>query len=87
MASIAIISSSVRIGRNSHRVALYFKQYIEQHQLASVIILDLQQYQFPIFEERLRLQPNPSEKVVEFAEKIISAVEKAGYKIELITNN
>ena len=73
MASIAIISSSVRIGRNSHRVALYFKQYIEQHQLASVIILDLHQYQFPIFEERLRLQPNPSEKVVEFAEKIISA--------------
>ncbi len=70
MASIAIISSSVRIGRNSHRVALYFKQYIEQHQLASVTILDLQQYQFPIFEERLRLQPNPSEKVLEFAEKI-----------------
>lgn len=73
MPSIAIISSSVRIGRKSHRVALYFKQYIEQHQLGSAEILDLQQYQFPIFEERLRLQPDPTEKVKEFAEKITKA--------------
>lgn len=73
MASIAIISSSIRTGRKSHRVALYFKQYIEQHQLATVTILDLHQYQFPLFEERLHLQVNPGEKVLEFAEKITSA--------------
>lgn len=73
MTSIVIISSSVRIGRNSHRVALYFKQYIEEQQLATVEILDLFHYQFPIFEERLSLQKNPGEKLIAFAEKIKTA--------------
>ena len=70
---IAIISASVRIGRNSHRVALFFKNYIETNNLASIEILDLQEYQFPIFEERLKFQKNPSLKTIEFAEKIKSA--------------
>lgn len=67
---IAIISSSVRTGRNSHRVALFFKNYIEENKLATVEILDLQLYQFPIFEERLKFQKNPSPLAIEFAEKI-----------------
>ena len=69
---IAIISASVRTGRNSHRVALFFKNYIETNGLASVEVLDLQQYQFPIFEERLKFQKNPSPETIEFAEKIKS---------------
>ncbi len=73
MPAIIIISSSVRIGRNSHRVALYFKQYIEQQKLATIEILDLFDYQFPIFEERLRLQKKPSEKLIAFADKIKAA--------------
>jgi NAD(P)H-dependent FMN reductase len=73
MSHIVIISSSVRIKRNSHRVALYFKKYIEDHQLATVEILDLNAYQFPIFNERLRLQVNPSAQTLEFAQKITSA--------------
>jgi NAD(P)H-dependent FMN reductase len=73
MSHIVIISSSIRIKRNSHRVALYFKKYIEDHQLATVEILDLNTYQFPIFNERLRLQVNPSLQTLEFAEKITSA--------------
>jgi NAD(P)H-dependent FMN reductase len=73
MASIAIISSSLRIGRRSHRVALYFKRYIEDNQIGTVEILDLQQYQFPVFEERLRLQPAPSEKTLDFAKRITAA--------------
>ena len=73
MNHIAIISSSVRDNRNSHRVALYFKNYIEQNNLASVTILDLKQYQFPIFNERLRLQKDPAEKTLEFAQQIIMA--------------
>jgi len=51
---IAIISASVRIGRNSHRVALFFKNYIETKNLVTVDLLDLNKYKFPIFEERLR---------------------------------
>jgi NAD(P)H-dependent FMN reductase len=73
MPHIAIISSSVRTGRNSHRVALYFKNYLETNQLATVELLDLQAYNFPLFEERLRLQKDPPAKVLEFAEKIKAA--------------
>lgn len=67
---IAIISASVRTGRNSHRVSLFFKKFIEDNYAALVDILDLQAYQFPIFEERLKFQKNPSAQVIEFADKI-----------------
>ena len=73
MAHIAIISSSVRAGRNSHRVALYFKNFITANELGTVEILDLNDYQFPIFDERLRLQKNPSANVLDFAAKIKAA--------------
>ncbi|MBL7903066.1 MAG: NAD(P)H-dependent oxidoreductase [Bacteroidia bacterium] len=70
---IAILSASVRTGRNSHRVALFFKAYLENNTPAVVEILDLQQYQFPIFEERLKFQKTPSAQTLEFADKIKSA--------------
>lgn len=70
MPHIAIISASVRLGRVSHRVARYFEQYITAHQLGTSEILDLQEYNFPIFEERLHMQANPAPKTLEFAEKI-----------------
>lgn len=70
---IAIISSSVRQGRNSHRVALYFQNYIKENNIAEVSILDLNEYQFPLFEERLRLMQNPSEKALQFAKQIKNA--------------
>lgn len=70
---IAIISASVRTGRNSHRVALFFKNFIEANGLAIAEILDLQQYQFPIFEERLKFQVNPSAVLTEFANTIKTA--------------
>jgi NAD(P)H-dependent FMN reductase len=70
MPIISIISSSVRIDRVSHRVALFFKNYLIQHQLATPQILDLKEYNFPVFDERLSHQPNPSAGVLDFAEKI-----------------
>jgi NAD(P)H-dependent FMN reductase len=70
---IAILSSSVRVGRNSHRVALFFERYIKEHKLADVEILDLYEYQFPIFNERLRLMKDPTEEVLEFAEDVMEA--------------
>jgi NAD(P)H-dependent FMN reductase len=73
MHQIAIISASVRTGRNSHRVALFFKKFIEERNLGNVEILDLKEYEFPVFDERLRLQKDPLPKVVAFAEKIKSA--------------
>lgn len=73
MPHIAIISASVRTGRASHRVAQYFERYIQEQQLGTAEILDLKAYNFPVFEERLRLQPAPSAVTVEFAEKIKKA--------------
>jgi NAD(P)H-dependent FMN reductase len=73
MPHIVIISASVRAKRQSHRVALYFKNYLEENKFASVEILDLNEYQFPIFNERLKYQADPQPKTIEFAEKIRSA--------------
>ncbi|MDD2279142.1 MAG: NAD(P)H-dependent oxidoreductase [Bacteroidales bacterium] len=73
MPHIEIISASVREGRNSHRVALFFKNYLEQNQLASSNILDLKEYNFPLFEERLHLQKWPLKKALGFSEKIKEA--------------
>jgi NAD(P)H-dependent FMN reductase len=73
MKKIEIISSSIRIGRKSHRVVKYFKNYITDNNLAEVEILDLNEFQFPLFDERLKFQKNPSEKTLQFAQRIKSA--------------
>jgi len=73
MKTIAIISSSVRSGRNSHRVALYFSNYLEENNIAKADILDLKEYDFPLFDERLRLQKDPSPGALEFAARIRDA--------------
>lgn len=73
MYHISIISSSIRTERKSHNVALYFQHYLNENRLATVEILDLASYNFPIFEERLQNQPNPSMVALEFKNKIISS--------------
>jgi NAD(P)H-dependent FMN reductase len=70
MPHISIISSSVRNGRNSHRVALYLRNYLEGNKLATSEILDLNEYKFPLFEERLQYQASPSSGTVDFADRI-----------------
>jgi NAD(P)H-dependent FMN reductase len=73
MYNIAMISSSVRIGRNSHRVALYLSNYIIKNNLGTVDMLDLNAYQFPLFDERLRYMKDPPEKLLDFAARIVRA--------------
>ncbi len=73
MPHIAIIAASVRTGRVSNRIALFFKKFIESRNLATTEILDLQAYQFPIFNERLRFQKDPSAQVLDFASRIKNA--------------
>lgn len=70
MPHIAIISSSVRRERKSHRIALNFKTYLEEQNLSTVEILDLKEYNFPIFEDTIKTFQNPSEQVLDFASKI-----------------
>lgn len=73
MKRIKIISSSIRTGRKSDRVVLYFKNYLEENKIAEVEVIDLKEYNFPLFEERLRNLPAPSALLVEYAEKIKEA--------------
>ncbi len=73
MKKIAIISPSIRQGRKSHRVALWFRNYIRENNLAAAEIVDLAEYRFPLFEERLKLQPDPLPEAREFAARIKEA--------------
>lgn len=73
MKKIAIISSSVRLERASHRVALYFKNYLEENDIATVDLIDLEKYNFPIFNERLHYQKDPIPAAIKFSESIKSA--------------
>jgi len=73
MPHIAIISASIRPDRKSHRVALYVEKYLVDNKMATSEILDLREYNFPIFDKTLKKQINPDRQTLEFAEKINSA--------------
>ena len=73
MRHISIISSSVREGRKSHNVSLFFQNYLIENKLATAEIIDLKEYNFPIFESTLKLMINPAKNVLEFADKIKSS--------------
>lgn len=70
MRHISIISSSVRKGRKSHNVSLYFQNYLTENKLATAEIIDLKEYNFPIFDGTIKTLINPAKNVIEFAEKI-----------------
>jgi len=73
MPHLAIISASVRTANNTKRVALFFQNYIQAQQLGTTDLLDLQDFNFPIFEERLSFQGHPSAQVLDFAARIRKA--------------
>ena len=91
MYHIIILSSSVRINRNSHRAALYFEKYLLEHNLASTEIIDLKEKNFPLFDERLAYHPAPTEEMLEFSGQIkkadgviiVTAEYNGGYPAEL----
>lgn len=70
---IIILSASVRRDRKSHNVALYFEKYVSENNLATVELVDLNAYGFPVFDERLQYMPTPSPEVLDFQKKIINA--------------
>jgi NAD(P)H-dependent FMN reductase len=72
MPHIAIISPSVRKGRISHRVALYFRDFLKEKKI-EIELLDLMMYNFPVFEERLKYIESPSALMIDFAGKIKAA--------------
>ncbi len=73
MYKIVILSSSVRMGRKSNRVASFFLNYIKENNIATVDLVDLDVYNFPIFEERLKFLKEPPAGLLEYAAKIKEA--------------
>ena len=71
MPHIAIISASIRPDRKSHRVALFFEKYLSDNKLATSEIIDLREYNFPIFDETLKKQKSPDPQTLEYAKKLI----------------
>ncbi len=73
MNKLCIISTSVRKGRESHKVALYIKDFLREKYSIEAEMLDLMEYNFPLFEERLRYLESPSPEILSFADKVRSA--------------
>ncbi|HLP71325.1 MAG TPA: NAD(P)H-dependent oxidoreductase [Bacteroidales bacterium] len=73
MDHICIISSSIRKERFSHRAALYLSAILKDRYHAEVEILDLLEYNFPLFEERLKYLDAPTAETLDFAEKVRKA--------------
>ena len=67
---MTILSSSTRLHRQSHRVALALQQFVEAGGSHTAEVLDLADYHFPMMEEVLHRHPNPPEGLADFAEKI-----------------
>lgn len=70
---IAIISSSIRDGRLSHRVALFLKNYVAGKTGVETEILDLKAYDFPLFHERIFKLEKPSEALLDYSERFKAA--------------
>lgn len=70
MLRIVIISPSVRKGRKSHSIALYFNNLITENRLADSEIIDLLEYNFPLFNERLKYQADPAPGMIDFSDRI-----------------
>ncbi len=71
--NIAIISSSTRLNRQSHRVALGLVRFFGQSGPHRVEVLDLAAYRFPLLEEVLHRHPNAPAGLLEFSEKVRQA--------------
>jgi NAD(P)H-dependent FMN reductase len=72
MPHFAIISASVRAGRKSHRVALHLQRTIQESG-STVDLLDLLEFNFPLFDERLKFMKEPPANVLDFAERVRKA--------------
>lgn len=73
MYKIVVLSSSVRIGRKSDRVASFFMKYIKDNNIGEPVLVDLHEIDFPLFHERLKFLKDPPQKLVDFSEAIKSA--------------
>lgn len=67
---IAVILGTTRIGRQSEKVALELLRQLKEEADLTINFLDISQYHFPVFEERIRLHPNPPAGLLEFSKQL-----------------
>lgn len=72
MKSILIISTSLRDGRSSHRVAQYLDTFLREKGM-SVDLLDLKKAQYPLFEERIHMIESPSPEMQDLSDRVKKA--------------
>lgn len=70
---IAIISSSVRIGRQSHKVAVELQRKLAQNEDINANLIDLASYQIPHMESVLAKHPRPPEDLIKIGEQLQEA--------------
>ncbi len=69
MIDIAIITGSVRMGRQSQKVAYYLEQKLNEREI-SVDLIDLGEYTLPLLRERVGRHPEPPEDAVEISDRL-----------------
>lgn len=67
---LKIISSSIRDGRDSHKIANFLKNWMDKNTEINTEIIDLKERNYPLFTERLSFQKEKHPGAVKFSEEI-----------------
>jgi len=73
MLNLAIVVGSVRKGRQTHKAAYFLEKKLKQISDVNVKLIDLQEYNIPIFEESFGSHTNPTESLKQAAEILDNA--------------
>lgn len=71
--NVKIISSSIRDGRDSHKIASFLKNWMDKNTDANSQIIDLKERNYPLFTERLSFQKEKHAGAQQFSEEINEA--------------
>jgi NAD(P)H-dependent FMN reductase len=69
---IVILSGSIRLGRQSHKIAYYLERKLQDRGMETDLI-DLIDYPLPLLEERVNLHPNPPGGTVDLSRRLHEA--------------
>lgn len=70
---IPVIEGTTRRGRQSIKVARFVHERLRRRGGVETELLDLEEYDFPMMEERLRFRDDPPPRLQEFSDKIARA--------------
>ncbi|MFC1492587.1 NADPH-dependent FMN reductase [candidate division KSB1 bacterium] len=68
MYKIALIIGSTREGRQSQKAAYYINSKLNEYENVETTLIDLQDYEFPMFTKNLKLHDDPDGKLNEFSD-------------------